>query len=102
MKYEKLTESVLGCAIEVHKALGPGLLETTYEQCLARELYLNKIQFKSQVPIPIEYKGIKLDCGYRIDLFIEDKLIVELKSMEKLIPIHEAQILTYRNGPAFK
>ena len=74
---------------------GPGLLETTYEQCLARELSLNDIPFKLQVPIPIEYKGVKLDCGYRIDILARNKLIVELKSAKTILPIHEAQILTY-------
>ncbi|MDP8247923.1 MAG: GxxExxY protein [Candidatus Tritonobacter lacicola] len=83
MKYEKLTQEVIGCAIEVHRVLGPGLLETTYEQCLARELSLNDIPFKLQVPIPIEYKGVKLDCGYRIDILVRNKLIVELKSAKK-------------------
>ena len=95
VKYEKLTQEVIGCAIEVHRVLGPGLLEATYEQCLARELSLHDIPFKLQVPIPIEYKGVKLDCGYRIDILVRDKLIVELKSAEKILPIHEAQIFTY-------
>lgn len=95
MKHEELTRDAIGCAIEVHNILGPGLLESTYEQCLARELSLNNIPFRLQVPIPIEYKGVNLDCGYRIDILIEDKLILELKSIKKMLPIHEAQILTY-------
>ena len=96
MKFDTLSNKVIGCAIEVHRALGPGLLESTYEQCLAREMDLSGILFKLQSPLPVEYKGIKLDCGYRVDIFVEDKLIVELKSVEKTLPIHEAQILTYR------
>ena len=78
--------------MEVHRALGPGLLESTYEQCLAREMDLSGISFKLQSPLPVEYKGIKLDCGYRIDILVEDELIIELKSVEKTLPIHEAQI----------
>lgn len=76
-------------------ALGPGLLESAYEQCLARELALSEIAFEIQAPLPVEYKGVRLDCGYRIDLFVEKMLIIELKAVEKLLPIHEAQILTY-------
>lgn len=92
---DKLTEIVIGCAIEVHKNLGPGLLEPSYEQCLPYELSLNNISFKIQHPLPVEYKGIKLDCGYRLDLLVEDRLVLELKSVERLLPIHEAQLLTY-------
>ena len=95
MKFEELSQQVLGCAIEVHRQLGPGLLESTYEQCLAYELSQLKIPFKFQVELPVEYKQIKLDCGYRIDLLVDDRIIVELKSVEQLLPIHEAQILTY-------
>ena len=95
MEFGELSNKVIGCAIEVHRTLGPGLLESTYEQCLAREMDLSGIAFKLQSPLPVEYKGIKLDCGYRIDMLVEDKLIVELKSVEKILPIHEAQILTY-------
>jgi GxxExxY protein len=92
---DTLTEKIIGCAIEVHRALGPGLLESAYEQCLARELSLNNVQFRLQVPIPIEYKGIFLDCGYRIDALVDEQVILELKSVEKIVPIHEAQLLTY-------
>ena len=95
MKFDEISNKVIGCAIEVHRSLGPGLLESTYEQCLAREMDISGIAFKLQSPLPVEYKGIKLDCGYRVDMLIEDKLIVELKSVEKTLPIHEAQILTY-------
>jgi GxxExxY protein len=95
VKFDEISNKVIGYAIEVHRALGPGLLESTYEQCLAREMDLSGIAFKLQSPLPVEYKGIKLDCGYRVDMLVEDKLIVELKSVEKILPIHEAQILTY-------
>jgi GxxExxY protein len=95
MEFDKLSNRVIGCAIEVHRILGPGLLESTYEQCLAHELNLNGIQFKLQHTLPVEYKGVLLDCGYRLDLFVEDELILELKSVEKLKRIHEAQLLTY-------
>jgi GxxExxY protein len=94
-KQDPLTEKVIGCAIEVHRALGPGLLESAYERCLARELELNQIPFEQQVEIPIEYKGIRLDCAYRIDLLVQDSLILELKSVDSLLSIHEAQLLTY-------
>ena len=79
----------------MHKNLGPGLLESTYEQCLAHELSLQGIPFKVQSPLPVDYKGLKLDCGYRVDFLVDDRLIVEIKSVERLIPVHEAQILTY-------
>ena len=95
MEFDELSNRVIGCAIEVHRELGPGLLESTYEQCLAHEFNLNEIRFKVQHPLPVEYKGVRLDCGYRVDLLVEDKLIIELKSVEELKPIHEAQLLTY-------
>ena len=95
MEFDELSNRVIGCAIEVHRQLGPGLLESTYEQCLAHELHRNNIDFKMQQPLPVQYKGITLDCGYRVDLLIEDKLIIELKSVDKIKGIHEAQILTY-------
>lgn len=94
-KFGELSNKVIGCAIEVHRHLGPGLLESTYEQCLARELALAEIVFQRPAPLPVEYKGVELDCGYRIDLLIEKQLIIELKAVEQLLPIHEAQILTY-------
>jgi GxxExxY protein len=90
-----LTEEVIGAAIEVHRELGPGLLESTYLQCLCRELRLRNISFQLEVPVPVRYKGELLDCGYRMDLLVEGNLIVELKSIEKLLPIHQAQLLTY-------
>ena len=95
MKFDELSNKVLGCAIEVHRELGPGLLESTYEQCLGYELSLANIPFKIQVALPVEYKQIKLECGYRIDLLIDDRLIVEVKSVDQLLMIHEAQVLTY-------
>ena len=95
MEKDLLTEKVIGCAIEVHRALGPGLLEPTYQQCLAHELGLNGIPFRSECPVPVEYKGIRLECGYRIDLLVEDRLILELKSVEEIAGIHKAQLLTY-------
>ena len=94
MNENELTEKFIGAAIEVHKSLGPGLLESTYEQCLAGELDLRNIKFEMQKPLPVIYKGTKLDCGYKIDLLIEGKLIVELKSVEKIADVHIAQILT--------
>jgi GxxExxY protein len=95
MEFDELSYRVIGCALEVHKTLGPGLLESTYEHCLAHELALSGIPFQRQVPMPVAYKGSLLDCGYRIDLLVEDTLIVELKSTDKMLPVHEAQILTY-------
>lgn len=95
MDFDQLSNKVIGCAIAVHKELGPGLLESTYEQCLAREFALADIKFEIQFPVPVIYKGVHMDCGYRIDLLVERKLIIELKVVDKLLPIHEAQILTY-------
>jgi len=95
MEFDQLSNRVIGCALEVHRTLGPGLLESTYEQCLAYELSQLGIPFKLQSPLPVRYKGIKLDCGYRIDLFVDDELIVELKSVDKIMEIHKAQLLTY-------
>ena len=90
-----ITRKIIGAAIEVHKKLGPGLLESAYEECLCCEMQLRGIEFKRQVPLSLNYKGVVLDCGYRLDLLVEDKVIVELKSIEGLEPIHEAQMLTY-------
>ena len=93
--YEELTEKVIGAAIEVHRSLGPGLLESAYEECLCHELHLRDVSFERQVPVPVEYKGIKLDCGYRIDLVVGGSLVLELKCVESVLPVHEAQLLTY-------
>jgi len=95
MDFDELSRSVIGCAIEVHRNLGPGLLESTYRQCLAYELSNSGVPFQMEVPLPVRYKEILLDCGYRIDLLVRDELIVEIKSVETLLPIHQAQILTY-------
>ncbi len=92
---DDLSFRIIGAAIEVHKALGPGLLESAYEQCLCRELSIRGIPFERQVPLPVEYKGTKLDCGYKLDLLVAELVIVELKAVEKLAPIHTAQLLTY-------
>ena len=92
---EDLTQEIIGAAIEVHKQLGPGLLESAYEECLCHEFHLRGISFTRQVPLPVEYKGIKLDCGYRIDVMVEDSVVLELKSIEAMLPIHDAQLLTY-------
>jgi GxxExxY protein len=93
--HEELTEKVIGAAIEVHRALGPGLLESAYEECLCRELDLRGLTFQRQVPLPVEYKGVKLDCGYRLDLVVQDLVVVELKCVDHILPVHEAQLLTY-------
>jgi GxxExxY protein len=98
---DPLTAKVIGCAIEVHRALGPGLLESTYEQCLGRELSLHGINFQLQVALPVEYKGVRLDCGYRIDVLVEDQLILELKAVEATNRLHEAQLLTYMKLSGF-
>jgi GxxExxY protein len=95
MEVNRVTEAIIGAAIEVHKTLGPGLLESAYEQCLCRELELRGITFKRQVLLPVAYKGIELDCGYRLDVLVEDQVVVEIKTVESLLPIHEAQLITY-------
>ena len=95
LKLEELTEKIIGAAIEVHKALGPGLLESAYEECLCHELSLRGPALERQRPLPLAYKGIKLDCGYRIDIVVEGKVVVEVKCVEELLPVHDAQLLTY-------
>jgi len=95
MEFEDLTSKVISAAIEVHKALGPGLLESAYEGCLCRELDLRGMDYERQKDLPVEYKGVKLNCGYRLDIVVAGKLIVELKACDALKPIHEAQLLTY-------
>ena len=90
-----LTAQIIAAGIEVHRSLGPGLLESTYEHCLCRELELREIPFQRQVPIALEYKGSLLDCGYRIDLIVGERVVVELKSVDQLLPVHTAQVLTY-------
>jgi GxxExxY protein len=95
MKVNDLTGAVIGAAIEVHRLLGPGLLESAYEECLCRELALRGIRFKRQYPVPFEYKGVKLDKGYQLDLLVENFCVVGIKSVDAIHPIHEAQTLTY-------
>ena len=95
MDINQITEKIIGCAIEVHKNLGPGLLESAYEQCLTYELQNQGLKAERQVPVPVVYKTIKLDCGYRIDILVENLVIIELKTVEMFTPVHEAQVLTY-------
>jgi GxxExxY protein len=91
----QLSSKIIGAAIEVHKTLGPGLLESTYEECLCHELSIQELLFEKQKPLSIDYKGKKLDCGYRLDIVVEKAVIIELKSCEQIEPIHKAQLLTY-------
>ena len=93
--HEELTEKIIGAAIEVHRTLGPGLLESAYEECLCHELHLRGLSFQKQVPLPVSYKGVNLDCGYRVDVIVEDAVVLELKCIEHVLPVHEAQLLTY-------
>jgi GxxExxY protein len=93
--YEELSAQIRGAAIEVHKELGPGLMESAYEQCLCHELNLRGLQFQRQVPLPVVYKGVKLDCGYKLDVLVEDIIVLELKSVEQTTDLHLAQLLTY-------
>jgi len=95
LEEDDLTRRIIGCAIEVHRILGPGLLESAYQQCLAHELASQKIRFTLEQAMPVDYKGIRLDCGYRVDLVVEESLIVELKAVDEVRPIFRAQILTY-------
>jgi GxxExxY protein len=95
MNENELSNAIIGAAIEVHRHLGPGLLETAYQQSLARELSLRNLKFETEKPIPLNYKGINLDCAYRLDFMVEGKLILELKAVEKILPVFEAQMLTY-------
>ena len=94
-KADLLSNQIIGAAIEVHKALGPGLLESAYEACLYHELTLRQIPVERQLDLPIVYKSLKLDCGYRLDLLVDNLVILEIKSVEHIDPIHEAQLLTY-------
>jgi GxxExxY protein len=93
--HEPLSEQVIGAAIEVHRTLGLGLLESAYEECLCHELHLRGLAFKRQVELPVHYKRVCLDCGYKLDIVVEDQIILELKCVEHLLPVHEAQLLTY-------
>lgn len=91
----RVTEQIIGAAIEVHSVLGPGLLESAYEACLAHELTQRGLRVERQRPVPVVYKGVELDCGYRIDLLVEDAVVVELKAVEAFLPVHEAQVISY-------
>ena len=92
---ENLTRQIIGAAIEVHRYLGPGLLESVYEECLCRELELRNLAFERQKSLPLEYKGMSLNCGYRVDIMVGNSVILELKCVESIAPVHEAQLLTY-------
>jgi GxxExxY protein len=92
---DRLTEEVISAAIEVHRALGPGLLESAYRICLCHELRLREFTVETERPLPVHYKGVALDCGYKLDLLVENKVVVELKTVDKIHPVHEAQLLTY-------
>lgn len=95
MDVNKTTEQIIGAAIEVHRVLGPGLLESAYEECLCHELGLRSISFERQRPLPVQYKGVKLECGYRLDLLVANVVVVEIKAVSSIESIHEAQLLTY-------
>lgn len=95
MELNEITQTIIGCAIRVHKALGPGLLESTYEVCLVHELSKSGLKVRSQVALPVVYDGVTLDAGYRVDLLVEEMVIVELKAVESIHPIHEAQVISY-------
>ncbi len=95
MEINEISGKILGAAIEVHKVLGPGLLESAYEECLCHELASRGIEFERQKGLPVIYKNVKLDCGYRIDLLVENAVVLELKAVEDILPIHAAQLLTY-------
>lgn len=92
---EAITEQIIGSAIEVHRELGPGLLESAYEECLCHELHLRGLNFRRQVDLPVRYKNVHLDCGYRMDLVVNDRVVVELKCLDAILRVHEAQLLTY-------
>lgn len=95
LEEKELTETIIGAAIDVHRELGPGLLESAYEECLCHELHIRGLTFARQVDLPVRYKGLSLDCGYRLDVVVENRVVVELKSIEQLLPVHQAQLLTY-------
>jgi GxxExxY protein len=102
MEFDPLSNMVIGAAIDVHRILGPGMLESAYEECLSYELSKQRVTFERQRSVPVIYKNIKLDCGYRMDLLVENSVIVELKSVDTLLPVHEAQILTYMRFAGMK
>jgi GxxExxY protein len=98
----EITEAIIASAIEVHRALGPGLLESAYEMCLCRELSLRELRFERQVAMPVEYKGVKLDCGFRADIVVDNSVLVEIKAIDSLMSIHDAQLLSYLKLGAWK
>lgn len=102
LEFSALTEEIIGAAIEVHRFLGPGLLESVYEECMCHELRLRGLEFERQVGLPVRYKGVPLDASLRMDLVVERLVVVELKSIEKILPVHEAQLLTYLRLSGFK
>ena len=102
MELEGLTEQIIGAAIEVHRSLGPGLLESAYEECVCHELSVRGLSFRRQQPLSVSYKGVNLDCGYKLDIVVEGKVVLELKCVEKILPIHEAQLLTYMKLGGFQ
>jgi GxxExxY protein len=93
--FKDRSAELIGCAIEVHRTLGPGLLESTYEECLCHELRLADIPHRRQVPLPVLYKEVRLECGYRMDLVVAEEIVIEVKTVERLMPVHDAQMLTY-------
>ncbi len=95
MTVNEITEAIIGAAIEVHRALGPGLLESAYMQCLCHELHLRGLPFVCEHPLPVTYKGLRLDCGYRVHLLVDGAVVVEIKAVDRLAPVHEAQLITY-------
>jgi len=95
LQINQVTEAIIGGAIEVHRALGPGLLESAYQECLARELTLRNLPFERERPLLLEYKGARLECGYRLDFLVANAVVVEIKACDSLLPIHQAQLLTY-------
>ena len=95
LQTDPLVATVIGCAIEVHAALGPGLLESAYERCVSHEFSIRGLAVERQLPLPVNYKGLQLDCGYRVDFLVERRLVIELKTVDRVLPIHQAQILTY-------
>jgi GxxExxY protein len=98
----KLSYEIIGAALEVHRMLGPGLLESSYRKCLYRELFIRQIPFQRELPLPLDYKGLRLDCGYRMDVVVARQIVVEVKSVAALAPIHEAQLLTYLKIGGFR
>ncbi len=102
MNINVITRGVIGSAIEVHKTLGPGLLESAYEECLCYELSQKKLSFQRQYDLPVRYKDVSLDCGYKLDFLVEDRVVVELKAVEKLLPVHDAQLLSYLKSGNWK